>query len=126
MKTHAPLGAQTLKAVLQTYQGNTFLSTGIDIARSHHECWDGSGYPDGLHGENIPLAARIMAIADVYDALRSKRCYKEAFTHEQSVEIIRAGSGAQFDPVLVKVFLEIELEFEATRNAITESVQIAA
>jgi putative two-component system response regulator len=126
MKTHASLGAETLKAVLQTYQGNTFLSTGIDIARSHHERWDGRGYPDGLSGDIIPLAARIMAISDVYDALRSKRCYKEAFTHRHSVEIIRAASGTQFDPILVEVFLEIEQEFEATRNAVTEIIQIAA
>jgi putative two-component system response regulator len=126
MKTHAPLGAQTLEAVLETYQGNAFLSTGIDIARSHHEHWDGRGYPDGLAGEDIPLAARIMAIADVYDALRSKRCYKDACTHEESVAIISAGAGTQFDPVLVKTFLSIERDFEATRNAIRESILVAA
>jgi putative two-component system response regulator len=124
MKTHASLGAQTLKAVLQTYQGNSFLSTGIDIARSHHERWDGTGYPDGLAGEQIPLSARIMAIADVYDALRTKRCYKDSFSHAQSVEIIRAGAGTQFDPIVVKVFLEIEHEFEAVRNAVDSAEKV--
>jgi len=125
MKTHAPLGASTLEAVFQKYLGNTFLSTGIDIARSHHERWDGTGYPDGLRGEQIPLSARIMAIADVYDALRSKRCYKDAFTHEESVEIIGRGAGSQFDPIIVNVFLNNHHEFETTRNAVEESALIA-
>lgn len=104
MKTHAILGFETLSKVQQRYTQNSFLKIGIEISKSHHEKWDGSGYPEGLSGEEIPLSARIMALADVYDALRSKRVYKEAFSHEESCTIIEAGSGNHFDPLLVKIF----------------------
>ena len=80
----------------------------LDLARTlallHHERWDGQGYPFGLEGEDIPLEARIVAVVDVYDALRSTRAYKEAFSEEQSLESLRQGSGTQFDPHIVKVF----------------------
>jgi putative two-component system response regulator len=112
MKKHSPVGAITLEAVRDIYRKNVFINMGISIARYHHECWDGTGYPDGLKGEEIPLAARIMAIADVYDALRSNRCYKRAFSREQSREIIESGSGIKFDPVLVKAFLVLEEKFD--------------
>ncbi|MEN6477715.1 MAG: HD domain-containing phosphohydrolase, partial [Rectinema sp.] len=82
----------------------------------HHEKWDGSGYPAGISGEDIPLSARIMALVDVYDALRSKRVYKEAFSHETAVRMIAEGRGTHFDPVLVDVFLEIHTEFDRIRN----------
>ncbi|CAK9048638.1 Probable cyclic di-GMP phosphodiesterase VC_1348 [Durusdinium trenchii] len=82
-----------------------------EIADSHHDRWDGTGYPDGLKGESIPLAARIVAIADVYDALASKRVYKDAISHEECVEEIRRGAGSQFDPWLVDVFLSIQTQF---------------
>ena len=111
MKTHAIIGVSTLQKVYEQYPNNAFITMGISIARSHHERWDGKGYPDGLAGQNIPLEARIMAIADVYDALRSKRCYKRSVPWEQSRGVIEAGSGTQFDPVLVKAFLDIEKEF---------------
>ena len=110
MKTHTTTGIRTLLDVKTLYPGNSFINMGILIAHSHHEKWDGSGYPDGLAGEEIPLAARIMAIADVYDALRSKRCYKEPMTREQSREIIINGSGQQFDPIMVDAFLSVEEE----------------
>ena len=113
MKKHSPVGATTLEAVRDIYRKNVFINMGISIARYHHECWDGTGYPDGLKGEEIPLAARIMAIADVYDALRSKRCYKEAFSRDMSRKIIESGSGTKFDPVLVKAFLVLEKEFDS-------------
>lgn len=112
MKTHATTGSQTLLEVKNLYPGNSFINMGILIARNHHEKWDGSGYPDGLAGEMIPLAARIMAIADVYDALRSKRCYKEPMTREQSREIIIKGKGQQFDPIIVDAFLGVEEELD--------------
>ena len=112
MKTHSLIGAATMEAVNEIYRNNAFISMGISIARAHHERWDGTGYPNGLKEEEIPLAARIMAIADVYDALRSKRCYKGAFSREQSSEIIKDGSGTQFDPSLVKAFLEMEESFD--------------
>jgi putative two-component system response regulator len=112
MREHPVVGATTIEAVRDKYQNNSFINMGISIARSHHERWDGTGYPDRLKGEEIPLAARIMAIADVYDALRSSRCYKGPFSRDQSREIIESGSGTQFDAVLVKAFLELEEEFD--------------
>ena len=104
MKTHSELGAKTLEDVLDLYPGNPFIKMGIDIARCHHEKWDGTGYPNGLKGSAIPLAARIMAIVDVYDALRSKRCYKQALSHEESCRIITAGRDTHFEPALVDAF----------------------
>jgi putative two-component system response regulator len=111
MKTHTSVGAATLGAVWQRYCGNAFLSMGIAIARSHHETWNGTGYPDGLSGEAIPLAARIMAIADVYDALRSNRCYKAALPHDESCRQILAAGGTHFDPVVVACFRELQQAF---------------
>jgi len=115
MKTHTLIGAKTLQTARNNYPRNTFLNMGVAIARSHHEKWNGSGYPDGLSGENIPLSARIMAVADVYDALRSKRPYKDAFTHEESCSIIRGGSGQHFDPAIVDAFIAVETEFAEIR-----------
>jgi putative two-component system response regulator len=111
MKTHAMIGANTLMTVSNRYPKNTFVNMGIAIARAHHEKWDGSGYPDGLVGENIPLAGRIMALADVYDALRSKRPYKEPFTHEKSCAIILEGKGRHFDPAVIEAFQEVADRF---------------
>ena len=82
-----------------------------DVTIAHHENWDGSGYPAGHQGENIPFAARIMAIIDVYDAVSSRRCYKEPRTHEEVLKIIRGLSGTKFDPVLVSSFLSVSDEF---------------
>lgn len=112
MKTHTTLGAQSLQQVAANYPHNQFLQMGLQIARSHHERWDGSGYPEGLKGEQIPLAARVMAIADVYDALRSPRSYKEAWSHERARSTIMEGRGSHFDPTLVDCFLELEAVFE--------------
>lgn len=111
MKTHTTIGARKLAEVHKRYPHNNFISMGIAIARSHHENWDGSGYPDGLHGEEIPLSARIMALADVYDALRARRVYKPAFSHEQSCEIILGERGKKFDPGLCDVFGDLREEF---------------
>lgn len=112
MKRHTSIGANTLEEVYQNYPGNYFIKIGIEIADSHHEKWDGSGYPKGLRGDEIPLSARIMALVDVYDALRSKRVYKEAYSNEKAREIITQGSGKHFDSLIVEAFLEIEQEFE--------------
>lgn len=106
MKTHVRIGYQTLSKIQMEYSRNGFLKMGMDIALCHHEKWNGTGYPRGIQAEGIPLSARIMAIADVYDALRSKRVYKEAFSHEKSVGIIREGRGAHFDPKLADTFLK--------------------
>ena len=118
VKQHTIIGAQTLKKVEEKYPANKFITMGVQIARSHHEKWDGSGYPDGLRGENIPLPARIMALADVYDALRSRRHYKEAFTHEKSREIIMRDNGKQFDPLIVEAFLSLDQEFDTIHRKI--------
>lgn len=107
MKKHAAIGAETLDAAFKKYPRARFLQMAREIAASHHERWDGKGYPCGLRGMEIPLSARIVSIADVYDALTSKRVYKDAFPHDEAVRIIREGSGTQFDPRLVEAFLRI-------------------
>ncbi|MFZ4441288.1 MAG: HD-GYP domain-containing protein [Syntrophales bacterium] len=115
IKTHTVIGANTLQTAHSRDPRNAFINMGMAIARSHHEKWDGSGYPDGLAGEEIPLTARIMAVADVYDALRSKRPYKPAFTHEKSCGIIKEGSGRHFDPALIEAFMTMKTEFAKIR-----------
>ncbi|MEI7848630.1 MAG: HD domain-containing phosphohydrolase [Chloroflexota bacterium] len=116
MKNHALIGANTLLVAHNLYPNNVLINMGIDVARSHHEKWDGSGYPYGLTGENIPLSARIMAIADVYDALCSQRPYKTGLSHVETVGMILEGSGRQFDPAIIAVFKEVEVEFNQTRS----------
>lgn len=116
MKTHAAIGGSTLRAVDAQHPGNMLIRMGIDIAEGHHEKWDGSGYPNALRGESIPIAARILALADVYDALTSQRCYKKAFPHEEALQIITQGAGSHFDPEVVQAFLEINLEFIRIRQ----------
>ncbi|MBK5247666.1 MAG: HD domain-containing protein, partial [Peptostreptococcaceae bacterium] len=111
MKSHSIIGANTLREVQEEYSTNKFLNLGIAIAHFHHEKWDGTGYPDGLSGENIPLSARIMALVDVYDALRTKRPYKEAYSHTQSIDIIKNDTG-HFDPTIIEVFIKNEEEFK--------------
>lgn len=112
MKTHAEIGAAALAEADRALGGSSFLEMARDIALTHHEKWDGSGYPRGLEGEEIPLAGRLMALADVYDALRSRRVYKPAMTHAAALEIIREGRGRHFDPAIVDAFLSIEGEIE--------------
>lgn len=106
METHTTIGAEVLIKVREDLKifNREFFNVAIDIAMSHHERWDGSGYPNRLKGEEIPLAARIIAIADVFDALTSKRVYKPGFSFEDSLEIINQGSGSHFDPNLVRIF----------------------
>jgi len=115
MKNHTNIGVQTLLEVDKQHPGDDFISMGIAIAGSHHEKWDGSGYPAGLTGAEIPLAARILALGDVYDALTSKRCYKSAFSHDRTKEIIVSSSESHFDPDIVCAFLEMENEFMRVR-----------
>jgi len=122
MKKHAALGRD---AIVQTENliGTPvpFLQLAREIAYSHHEKWDGSGYPEGLRGEAIPLSARLMAVADVYDALISRRIYKEPMPHEQAVTVIRMASGRHFDPDIVQAFLDIEGSFQAIATAYGDS-----
>lgn len=112
MKKHCEYGGAILKMAEDKLAFRSFLTIAGQIALHHHERWDGTGYPHGLHGEQIPLSARIMALADVYDALRSERCYKKAFDHQQSRGIIVENQGTQFDPALVAAFLAQEQRFE--------------
>ncbi len=106
MKRHASEGGRVVREVLSGVADEEYLSFASDIAACHHERWDGSGYPGGLSGEEIPLSARIMAIADVFDALISERCYKKAMPPDRAFNIIGEEAGRQFDPKLAKVFLD--------------------
>jgi putative two-component system response regulator len=118
MRRHTTLGAETLESVHAQYPGNDFLRIGIEIAKSHHEKWDGSGYPSGLAGRAIPLAARIVAVADVYDAVRSKRTYKPALPHEVARDIVLDSRGTHFDSAVVDAFVARADEFRAIREAL--------
>jgi putative two-component system response regulator len=121
MKTHTTRGAQTLDAALAKYPGTRFLQMARDIALMHHEKFDGQGYPTGAAGEDIPLSARIMALADVYDALTSRRVYKEPFTHDRSKFMILEERGTHFDPTIVEAFLAREQDFIAIRDRYAET-----
>jgi len=111
IKQHTVLGGDALADIESQIGERSFLILGKEIAYYHHEKWDGTGYPDGLKGKEIPLSARVVAIADVYDALTTKRFYKEAFTHEKSREIIISLKGSHFDPDVVDAFLVNEKNF---------------
>ncbi|MCL2603505.1 MAG: response regulator [Defluviitaleaceae bacterium] len=111
IKTHASEGEKIINDIITESGDEEFLHCALLCAGSHHERWDGTGYPRGLKGEEIPLHGRIMALADVYDALVSKRPYKPAFTHERAIEIIKENNGTHFDPKIVEVFIEIADDF---------------
>ncbi len=111
MKTHVAKGREAIRRIAQKGGNQLFLRYAEIVAATHHEKWDGSGYPVGLKGAEIPLLGRLMAIADVYDALTSARPYKEAFTAEDSKKIIIEGAGSHFDPLLVEVFKKVADEF---------------
>lgn len=117
MKRHVEYGVAALDDILTGNPGNRFIAMGRALTASHHEKWDGTGYPAGLAGSDIPLSGRIMAIADVYDALRSRRPYKEPFPHEKAAAIIRDGSESHFDPALVAAFMGVEEEFRRISEA---------
>lgn len=106
MKTHPQEGARILDTTLKGLESDAYYQIAHDMALYHHEHYDGKGYPDGISGCSIPLSARIMAVADVYDALRSKRHYKEGFSKEKSMQIIRESMGTQFDPTIASIFLD--------------------
>jgi len=111
MKTHTTIGAATLEAAVRQYPGVAYLETARTIAMTHHERFDGSGYPCGLAGSKIPLCGRVVALADVYDALTSKRVYKRAFNHDVARSIILEESGRHFDPNVVSAFIRCEEQF---------------
>jgi len=121
MKTHTIVGGDTLKAANEEATGNSFLEMGCDIAYFHHEKWNGRGYPFGISGETIPLAARIVALGDAYDALTTKRPYKEAFSHDVSRDIIVKDAGEHFDPDVVEAFLEREKKFIRIKESLQDA-----
>ena len=106
MKTHTTSGEQIIENAMKIVPDSDYLIEAKNIATYHHEKWDGTGYPKGLKGEEIPLSARVMAVADVFDALVSRRSYKDPFPFEKAVDIIKEGSGKQFDPTVVQVFTD--------------------
>jgi CHASE2 domain-containing sensor protein len=111
MKEHVQNGKQIIDMAAQSLENEEFLELGAEMIMNHHEKWDGSGYPRGLAGEEIPLPGRIMALADVYDALISPRVYKRSMSHAQTRDIILKGSGTHFDPEVIRAFLQVEQEF---------------
>ncbi len=111
MKKHPTIGYDTLLKAEQKYGDYSFLHVAKEIALTHHERWDGGGYPQGLRGEEIPISGRLMALVDVYDALISRRVYKEAYSATKSAAIIKAGRGSQFDPDIVDAFLTLQKDF---------------
>lgn len=120
MQKHCEFGAQILKRSLDRIGADPFLEMAYQVARWHHDRWDGTGYPDGLMGEAIPLSARIMSVADVYDALISKRTYKAAMPHGDAVRIIVEDSGKRFDPDIVDAFLNVQHEIKKIAENIQE------
>ena len=106
MKTHTTAGKKIMEHAISTVEGDSYLKEARNMAAYHHERWDGKGYPEGLHGEVIPLSARIMAVADVFDALASPRVYKPAFPLDKALAILEEGKGTQFDPKCVEVFMD--------------------
>ncbi len=116
MKRHTVIGAETLSSVITDGNRCEFLKMGREIAMAHHERWDGRGYPNGLAGNNIPLSARIVSVADVYDALTSARSYKLAFSHQQALQTVIDGAGTQFDPMVIEAFAAIERTVDQIRQ----------
>jgi putative two-component system response regulator len=122
MKTHTTLGRDAIEHAENSLGTNVeFLTMAKEIALSHQEKWDGSGYPQGIGGDDIPVAARLMAVADVYDALISRRVYKDGMPHEKAVQIIAEGKGNHFDPDMVDAFLDIQEEFRTIAGRYADS-----
>jgi len=115
MKQHTKIGANFIQDITINYPELKMISPATDIIRAHHECFDGSGYPDGLKGCDIPLMARIVALADVYDALVEKRVYREALSHKKAMHIIRDEEASHFDPDVLKAFLNCESEIRKVK-----------
>ncbi len=120
IKTHTNLGSEILSAADGQFQAQigkqSYLTLAQSIAKAHHEKWDGTGYPEGVVGDKIPLGARIVALCDVYDAVTSDRVYKKAWSHEKAVELIKDSSGTHFDPVITDTFLKIKNQFRAIKE----------
>ena len=123
MKAHAAEGGKIIRNVMSDIENKDYIDMAAQVAEGHHEKWNGGGYPKGISGEEIPLCARIMALADVFDALVSKRCYKEAFSFDKAFKIIAESSGTHFDPTLAEIFLKIRPEIEAAATELADEVK---
>jgi HD-GYP domain-containing protein (c-di-GMP phosphodiesterase class II) len=123
MKTHSTIGHDVIESSIRKLGKNSFLTIAAEMAYSHQEKWDGSGYPQGLRGDAIPISGRLMALADVYDALISKRAYKSSSAHAMAVDIIKKGRGTHFDPDMVDAFLEIHEQFRNIAREFADSVE---
>ncbi len=117
MREHTTIGGDTLRSVIDQFDDHTFLEMAMEISYSHHEKWDGSGYPAGLAGEEIPLGARIVALSDAYDCITSKRVYKPAYSHDDAIRRILVDRGKHFDPVVTDAFLICQGEFDLIRQS---------
>ncbi len=117
IKTHSVIGSNIIDSISSNLTDDAvYLQRCKEICRHHHERWDGSGYPDGLSGEDIPISARILSVVDVYDALVAERCYKAPFPHDKAVDMIAEGAGTQFDPGVIGVFLQVQDEFKQLKE----------
>ena len=125
MQTHTSIGGDTLRSVVDDFGRQDFLEMAMEIAYHHHERWDGSGYPQGLVGEDIPLSARIVALADAYDAITTDRSYKTSLSHAQAIDRIVVDRERHFDPVVVDAFLTCEQEFGRICRAYQDGVFVA-
>lgn len=121
IETHTTIGGEVIRSLMASGEDN-YLKHCYDICRSHHEHWDGTGYPDGLSAEQIPLSARIVTVVDVYDALVHDRCYKEAFSHEESIDIIARSSGSYYDPKIIQTMLEVHEQFRDYTSIGSDSI----
>jgi HD-GYP domain-containing protein (c-di-GMP phosphodiesterase class II) len=126
IERHTVIGAETLESIRRRTGSDPLLAMSIDIALRHHERWDGMGYPDGVAADEIPLSARLVAVADVYDAITSERVYKPAMSHARACEIIVAGRGTHFDPRVVDAFSRVADEFDQARISLRPSERLAA
>ncbi len=120
MKKHSGEGARIVKQILEGVEEEEFVKIAVNIAHYHHEKWNGMGYPTGIAGEEIPVEARIMALADVFDALVSKRCYKDAFSYDKAFGIIEESLGSHFDPELGRIFITCRPELEKLYNSMQQ------
>lgn len=126
VRRHPAMGAESLRRSLRAHPDTAFREMAVEIALTHHERWDGTGYPRGLAGEQIPAAGRIVAVADVYDALTSKRAYKAAFTHEMAKSVLLRDRGTHFDPAVVDAFAATEGAILAAADEHAARVAVAA
>lgn len=121
MKKHSVLGGEIIQEIFKDMDDKEFLNIAYDVTRYHHEKWNGNGYPEGLVGKEIPFSARIMAIADVFDAISAKRCYRDAMPLDKCFAIIKEGKGVDFDPVLTDLFLNAREKVEKVCKESQES-----